>query len=366
MRKHHPENERVKRQYLIYLAEAKRMAESSIDQVAAALALFEDSTGYKAFSSFHIEQARRFKRGLHQAANAKTGKPLAKATITSRLMALKAFFQWLAGQPGYRSKITYADCDYFNPSAHDARIASAKRERPAPELSQIRHVLESMADITPIEKRNRALIAFAILTGARDDAIASLSLRDVDVKGRKVIQDARTVRTKNRKTFTSWFFPVGEDIEQIVVEWIEYLKTDQLFSLDAPLFPATEVGQDANKRFAPIGLDSKGWANADPIRRIFKEAFEAAGLPYFNPHSFRKTLARYGEQICSSPEDFKAWSQNLGHEQVLTTFTSYGSVSGHRQAEILNRLSCGSSSGAPGTPDRATIDRVLDHLRNGS
>ena len=29
---------------------------------------------------------------------------------------------------------------------------------------------------------------------------------------------------------------------------------------------------------------------------------------------------------------------NLGHEKVLTTFMSYGSVAGERQADILNEL----------------------------
>jgi integrase/recombinase XerD len=64
----------------------------------------------------------------------------------------------------------------------------------------------------------------------------------------------------------------------------------------------------------------------------------AANLPYFNPHSFRKTLALLGERTCRTPEEFKAWSQNLGPEQVLTTFTSYGEVSMSRQAEIMNVL----------------------------
>jgi integrase len=61
-------------------------------------------------------------------------------------------------------------------------------------------------------------------------------------------------------------------------------------------------------------------------------------LPYFNPHSFRKTLARLGEQTCSTPEEFKAWSQNLGHEKVLTTLTSYGQVNRVRQGDIIRKL----------------------------
>jgi hypothetical protein len=35
---------------------------------------------------------------------------------------------------------------------------------------------------------------------------------------------------------------------------------------------------------------------------------------------------------------FKAWSQNLGHEKVLTTFISYGEVTCQRQGEIIRNL----------------------------
>ena len=101
------------------------MAVASVDHAAAAIALFEASTRWKDFAAFHIEQARAFKSQLAAQTNAETGKPLAKATIHSRLMALKAFFRWLAGQAGYR-RISYTDAEYFNPSADDSRIATAR------------------------------------------------------------------------------------------------------------------------------------------------------------------------------------------------------------------------------------------------
>jgi integrase/recombinase XerD len=93
-----------------------------------------------------------------------------------------------------------------------------------------------------------------------------------------------------------------------------------------------------SRHFEASGLHRKHWGSAGPIRKIFKEALAAAGLPYFNPHSFRKTLALLGGQICKSPEEYKAWRQNLGHENVLTTFSSYGDVARHRQAEIIRGL----------------------------
>ena len=364
MRKHHAKNERIKRRYLAYLEEAKRLSVSSADQAAAAIASFETSTGYKDFVAFHIEQARRFKRLLQEQKKEGTGKPLSKATLHSRLSALRSFFQWLASQPGYR-KISYADAEYFNLSANDSRVATATREKSAASLDDIAHVIASIDLRSDVDLRDRAVIAFALISGARDDAIASFLTRDVDLERRTVFQDARHVRTKNRKTFTSWFFPVGGVAEQIVRDWVHFLIREKLFGPDDPLFPATLVRPNSDGLFDVAGLSRMGWATAGPIRRIFDERFTAAGLPYFHPHSFRDTLTQLGERICRTPEEMKAWSQNFGHEKVATTLMSYGQVAGHRQAEIFNSLrnSQQQSGLVFGDPDAETINRVLEYLR---
>jgi integrase len=337
MRKHHPQNERIKCEYFSYLEQAKRMSPSSVDQVAAAIAQFEQSTNFKDFRKFHIAQAVAFKDRLQNHVNSETGRPLAKATIHSRLMALKAFAVWLAGRPGYRSRISYADADYFNTSANDERVAKAVRVRPVPSLDEIRKVLGAMPIGTLLERRDRAVVAFAVVSGARDNAIASFCLKHIDLVGRSVFQDAREVRTKNAKTFTSTFFPVGRDIEVIVVEWIGELIAGG-FGPDDPLFPATKIALGAHRHFEAVGLDRKHWRDACAIRRIFKQAFERSGLPNYNPHSFRHTLAVLGEKICRTPEEWKAYSQNFGHSSPMITFNSYGPVAPHRQAEILDAL----------------------------
>lgn len=196
-----------------------------------------------------------------------------------------------------------------------------------------------MPATTEIERRDRALMAFTILTGARDGAIASFKLRNIDIGEGKIYQDARDVRTKFSKSFVTTFFPVGEDIRAVVIDWVGYLRREKLWNLGDPLSPATRVAAGADLRFVAAGLDRKHWSGASPIRQIFKEAFAAAGLPYFNPHSFRKTLALLGGRLCKTPEEYKAWSQNLGHDHVLTTFSSYGDVGSYRQAEIIRAFS---------------------------
>ena len=69
---------------------------------------------------------------------------------------------------------------------------------------------------TEIERRNQAPIAFAIVCGARDRAIASMQLRDVGIIEGRVHHDARHVRSKFHKTYTSTFFPVGIVSQDVV------------------------------------------------------------------------------------------------------------------------------------------------------
>ncbi len=91
-----------------------------------------------------------------------------------------------------------------------------------------------------------------------------------------------------------------------------------------------------------------------------------ARLPYFNRHSFRDTLVQLGEQTCQTVEQFKAWSQNLGHDRVMTTLTSYGNVAPHRQAELIRGM--GAAKGAVGqlarSVDPALVVQVLAALQN--
>jgi integrase len=338
MKTHDPQNERIKRAYFTYLTEAKGFSEATLDGVAKAVNRFETYTKFRDFRAFHIEQAKGFKASLAEQTSARTKDRLSKATLYATLSALKRFFVWLAGQPGYKSRISYSDAEYFNLSAKETRIAKAHREARVPTLEQIGHVVRTLPATTEIERRDRALIAFTILTGARDGAIASLKLKHVDLEQSRIDQDARQVNTKFSKTFLTWFFPVGDDVRWIVIDWVNYLRREKLWGLDDPLFPATKIVVGDTRHFEASGLDRKHWSSAGPIRAIFKSAFAAADLPYFNPHSFRKTLALLGGKICKSPEEYKAWSQNLGHENVLTTFSSYGDVGRDRQAEIICSL----------------------------
>ncbi len=328
-------NERLKHRYVAYLRGARQLGEHSIDQVLKALDRFEDYTRRKSFSEFRIEQASGFRKHL-ATVNTKVGmRRVSKATITSTLYAMRDFIIWLAEQKGFRHRLVKSDADYFKPSRRDEAIARAPRPMLVPTVEQIGTMMSAMPATSAVERRNRALVAITIVTGARDNATASLRLKHLDLDDRQLFQDAREVRTKFGKTFPTWFFPVGENFVDVIADWKQELKRDHGFGPDDPLFPQTEVSFGAGGEVLPSRLKKECWANADPIRKVFKAACVAAGLPDFKPHSFRHALAQLGSHLCTTPAEYKAWSQNLGHDGALVTLTSYGTLPGYTQRELI-------------------------------
>lgn len=330
-----PKNERIKRSYIRFLKEADQKAEATVRGIEMALLRYEVFTGFADFGSFNSDQAVAFKKELASASPKCSKSALSKATIHSTLNALKRFFKWLACQTGYKSKIRLTDIEFLNPSAHDVRAAKAPRVRDYPSIEQVRHAIFGMLAGSEIEMRDRALITCTLLTGMRDGALATVRIKHFDLDRRLVVQDPREVRTKFRKRIDTFFLPLGDDLEQILCDWVRHLKEAKLFGPNDPVFPRTAIGHDESQSFKATGIEPAFWETTSPIRDIFRRSFERAGLPYYNPHSIRHTLVAWAEGYYRMPEEFKAFSQNIGHEDVLTTFNSYGQVSIHRQGELI-------------------------------
>lgn len=340
MSKYNSKNERVKRDYFRYQTEAKQKANATLKGIVKAIDRFEIYTQHKDFATFNKEQAIAFKKYITNLKTVRTEMPLSKATAFSTMNILKDFFYWITWQPGYKSKIHVPDVEYFNLSDKEVSIAKSVQLKNFPTIEQVRKVINTMPIETIIDRRNRALIAFTILTGMRDAAIASIRIKHVNLSSKPIMvkQEPDQIKTKFSKQIFSHFLPVGDDFEEIVVSWIAELKEKLYYGPNDPIFPKTKIALNDQQFFEAQGLEPACWANASPIREIFKNAFLAADLPYFSPHRFRDTLVHFGQEICKTPEDFKAWSQSLGHSSPLTTFVSYGNIDPHRQGKVLNNL----------------------------
>lgn len=339
MRKFNAENERIKWRYENYLREAKGQDEKSIDKVRAALLRFEESTKFKPFKLFRIEQARQFKDALNRAKTAQ-GKPLALPTVDATLRLVKGFFHWLAGQQGYKKVVCYADVEYFNNNRNDARAAHAQCPVQFPSKQAAYHAFQAMADRTDLERRDKAMFAFLMITGARVGAVSSLRLKHINLVDGFVFQDGREVRTKGGKTITTWFFPMHPDYLACFTDWVNYLRVDKMFGQEDALFPRPE-GRLVGGKFAFDRVSHDIYANGAKVNEVFRNAFTQVQMHPYGAHSVRKTLGQEMSDRNLPLATQKAWSQNLGHEYFTTTVSSYLPVSGLLQGELIKGLDVG-------------------------
>ena len=334
-----PENERIKYRYLDYLKQAMGRDEKTLDKVAAALSEFEAAIGWKNFKRFHREWGERFKTHLDRARNSRTGKPLSVSTIDATLAYVRAFVHWLAGQSGYKSRISYDDAAYFNNTRKAARAAHTQRMIPYPSMEQCLHAFQAIPEGDKYQMRDKALFAFLMLTGARISAVATLRLKHINLFDGHVFQDGREVATKNAKTIDTWFFPVDPLYRECFERWVTILREKEMFGDTDPLFPRILPGLRDGK-FARTGFAREGYSKSYRLSLVIRQAFGNVQLPTYTPHSFRKTLALFGDEVCKSMEERKAWSQNLGHEHLATTISAYMPVGPERQGEILRGFQC--------------------------
>lgn len=336
MRKFKAENERIKRRYLIYLRDADGQDQKSLDKVTAALVKFEESTGWKSFKKFHIEQAGRFKTFLKRA-KGPSGKPLSLTTIDATLRLVRMFFHWLAGQAGFKKVLVYSDTRYFNNNRKNARAAHAQRPTQYPSMQAVQHAFQAMPEGTELQHRDKAIFAFLILTGARDGAVASFKLKHINLVDGHVFQDGREVKTKNSKTFTATFYPVDPSYLDCFTRWVNFLRNDKFFGPEDALFPKPERRLVAGK-FSFTTLSREPYVNAHKINEVVRNSFSKVQMHPYTPHSFRKTLGILMSDLELTLEQQKAWSQNMGHENFITTMSSYLPVSEQRQAELIRGL----------------------------
>lgn len=333
MDKFNAENERIKRDYSEFLREADQKSEATVRGVEKAILRFEEHTGYCDFGCFNRHQAKGFRAAL--SSRDEESKRLGSSTILSTLKAVQRFFRWLSVQPGFKSKIDTNAIAYFNLSEKEIRAATSSPSKPSPTMDQLRRVLASMPSGTILEKRDRAVFATLMMTGIRDNAAASLLLAHVDIDRQMIVQDPRTVRTKNSKLIETVLLPLGPGIEDALFSWVRFLRDDLRWQAYDPLFPQSRQRIDPHKGPVVDGIKRQVWSSSQPIRQIFKRAFAAADLPYFTPHRVRNTVVEYAYFTCRTPEEFKAFSQNLGHESVVTTLSSYGQIPLARQRELI-------------------------------
>lgn len=340
------QNEVLKREFFDYLQEVKGFSKSSIQLYENSILLWQECMQNKDFGAFGKQQARAFKNWIKKRTN-KNGEELSLTYVYNVLRRLKGFFEWLSMQPHFRSKINQVIIEHLSLSKKETRIAIEQNKRDIPSMEEAIKVIENIKIETEVDRRDRALICFTLLTGARISAICSLPMMAFDEASLTVDQNPKLgVKTKFSKRISTTLFPIEySKAAEYFLDWYRYLKDVKNFTPKDPIFPITKIENGKQN----ISYQSTGevlplfWQKADSARKIFQKRFLDAELPYYHPHTFRHLVVKEFMKTRLTEEEKKAISQNLGHENVGTTFGSYGygQIEEDRQIEIVKNIKFG-------------------------
>ena len=335
MKNYDSKNSKVRWEYQNWLQDAEGLSESTILAKLRAIKLYEDLFPGEDFANFNSGKAKKFKERV--ANKTENGVSISPLTYKKYLINLKMFFEWLSMEPGYISKIDRNSLNYLKPSRKILATATGKRIIKYPSIEDVIKLINSVEGDTEVSNRNRAIIAFAFLTGMRVMAIVSLPLKCVDLDEMVVSQDPRQgVQTKFSKTIYSMIFNFDAGLLKCVVDWINYLK-DKGFKPEDPVFPKSKQEMKGNNRLfeTPINVVPEYWISTSSIRGIFKQYSIKANVKYYTPQSYRHSAMNYAFKYAQNGADYKAISQNFGHENIATTFSIYGQLD---PADLIDRL----------------------------
>ena len=345
MKKATYKNEMTKREFFAFLKNSERFSDDSVHAFEKALLYWEDFTRTDDILSFNDKQAIAFRDWLKAKNRKGSEHTISLSYCYDILRHLRKFFEWLSKQP--KSKINATHIGFLNLSRKESRMATRTRKVDTPTLEEVLKVLENVEGKTEVEKRDRALIAFTLLTGARISAIASLRMKNFDRRRLILEQDSASgVKTKYSKQILTALFPLPDEKPlAFFLAWFDYLEKERQFAPNEPIFPATKVeqGKESLSYYSSGIVEPVFWSGASSARKIFEKRFKEAGVPYYHPHTFRHLIVKEFIKARLTEEEKKAISQNLGHADVGTTFGSYGygKISADRQVDIVRGIKLG-------------------------
>lgn len=320
-------NERLKYRYYDYLHHTKGFSEKSMKTIRANLLRCERLLNFADFADYDRDMGKKLKKRLKDSA-------LSQSVVSSSLSHLKQCLLWLKEQQGYRRKLHVCDINYLSVTLQEKRALGYTRLQRYPSVEDMVETLLKMPYCTPKEKRNRAMLALIMLTGIRDGTLPHLLLKHIDLAKQTLIVDPKEVPVKGGHYYIAQFVPLPAIVLQIFEEYINMLRQQYGFTGNHPLFPKLER-RISNGIFAEGDFSTEHMKDEQMIRRVVIGAFEDAIGESYSPHKIRHTLADMGKNICKSPRQLKAWSQNLGHQSTDHLMETYGQLDPETQRDII-------------------------------
>jgi len=266
---------------------------------------------------------------------------LASVTKINIYSKLGNFFEWLSNLSGYKSVINYDMLSYFKLSNKEkSQMKRAMIAKKYPSELEVLTIIKSIESTTVFGRRDRAIIAYLFLTGARIEAASTMKIKLLDIENMVAYQLCdQGVKTKYSKNIETTIPLFNEEIISELKNWYHELVNTLGFTGECPLFPKSELNLHGEYIvFANSDRLSQHFMNKNSMASIVTKHCKKAGFPAYHCHSFRDGHVGVMNKRIHSAEEMKAISVNIGHENILTTIRDYGDIDSKKAHEIIKSM----------------------------
>lgn len=234
------------------------------------------------------------------------GKKISSNTVVNVMSQLKLFFKFIGGLSEFSDIINQELMGTWSlsPSEKQTLKNVGKKIKKFPTQDHINKAISSIDKTKAVNRRNKSLIVYCFLTGARISAAITMKIGLVDTEKRIVTQDPEQgVETKRRKLIITTIPKLNEKYFQILIKWIQELRNVG-FNDDSPLFPVALTDKKEGMLEFDISKEfTKEFLSLSTAEAIIKKLFTDAGYSDYHPHSLRDSHIHYTNEMATTPND---------------------------------------------------------------
>ena len=322
-----PANEEIKQDYRFYLKHQRdfKLNNDSIKDKMSKIDKYDEFFNYADFIEFDTNKGIEYYN--HLLGRFENGQ-LEMSTVLSYLNTIKEFLNWYFDNHKVKSKKTLiASLVTLEPKDEHRRLAQRLEYVEYPSQDEFEQII-SFSEETILDKRDKAILTFLYISGARISAVATATIKSIDEKKMIFFQDPlEGIKTKRSKHIISILLKFDKKYYECIRSWINFLKVECGFRGIDPLFP---VVKDVVKKNFMNG-------EADYRKMIAKRCRDVL-LPEYHPHAFRHAHIYKALSYVRNGWQLRALSQNVGHESLMTILEKYAKMKPEEYMRVLDDM----------------------------
>lgn len=313
-------------EFCTYLTVGTKMSydEKTVKQYKDDIWDYWEKTGFENLKDFNADKAKLYRRSIQGSMQTKHQK----------MNRVAEFFRWIFGKKVTKPDISEA-LKVLQLTNAEKGLLSKHKIRKYPTLDEFNEIIDFPVN-NDIDRRDKALLCFLLLSAGRVDAVRTLPLGALNPKTLDLVQDpTEGVHTKRNKYIIGTLFRFDEVYTDIIRDWLQFLTEIKHFKATDPLFPKL-VPSEVNS--ALYVLSNEFYSSQSKINEIVASRCIDKDIPAYSAHEFRHLAVDTAFRLARNGREIKAISQNVGHAYFKTTLKQYANMQPQEYMEIIRNL----------------------------